>query len=177
MPLFTFGMATASSASSWILNLGRSLWAALPAQGLLLPGWHCWQYFGTPEYLRVAKASALLFYEQFVRKGYTPVARRNLARPDSESAFACWSRGSIVRVTGEADWLERAREQAHQCFTWCVRMILSSHPINLRQARDADHRIGVCQRAKNTALQVSAPFQVIRCSNFFRATGDKRYSS
>jgi hypothetical protein len=100
------------------IRVGGSASAGIAPAGLALAG----QFFDNPDYLRVAQASGQYFYENFVKKGYTTGGPGEILQcPDSESAFGLLeSLVVLYEVTGAEHWLEKAREQAHQCFTWCV---------------------------------------------------------
>jgi hypothetical protein len=98
--------------------VGGSASAASAPAGLALAA----RFFNQPEYLRVAEASAQFFYAQFVTRGYTTGGPGEILQcPDSESAFGLLESFVVLyEVTGAAHWLEKACEQARQCFSWCV---------------------------------------------------------
>lgn len=154
--------------------VGGSTSASTAPAGLAL----AWQYFQTQDYLRVAKASARYYYDQFVQKGFTSGGPGEILQgPDSESAFGLLESFVVLyEVTGEAEWLQKAREQAHQCFTWCVSYdfqfptdstfgmldmrTLGSVYANVQNKHSAP---GICTLSGDSLFKL------------FRATGDRRY--
>jgi hypothetical protein len=98
--------------------VGGSASAGIAPAGLALAG----KYFGDAEYTRVSRQSAQFFYEAFVKKGYTTGGPGEICQcPDSESAFGLLESFVVLyETTGEKDWLDRARDMANQCITWCV---------------------------------------------------------
>lgn len=79
-------------------------------------------WFGEPEFLRVAEASARDYYQNHVRKGLTTGGPGEiLSAPDSESVFALLeSFVALFEATGDAFYATAARETAAQAATWVV---------------------------------------------------------
>jgi hypothetical protein len=98
--------------------VGGSTSAGITPAGLAL----AWQFFGDPDYLRVATAAGQYFYDRFVQQGYTTGGPGEILQcPDSESAFGLLESFVVLyEVTRETHWLAKAVDQANQCFTWCV---------------------------------------------------------
>lgn len=81
-----------------------------------------YQFFGNPEYLRVAKESAEFYYQNWLSKGYTTGGPGEILQGvDSESAFGLLESFVVLyETTGDAKWLEYAKENAHYCSSWVV---------------------------------------------------------
>ena len=154
--------------------VGGSASAGIAPAGLAL----AWQYLGNAEYLRVAQESAQYLYEQFVQKGYTSGGPGEILQcPDSESAFGLLEALVVLyEVTGERGWLEKAGEQARQCFTWCVSYDFQFPPestfgrLDMRTTGSVYANVqnkhsapGICTLSGDALLKL------------FRATGDERY--
>jgi hypothetical protein len=79
-------------------------------------------WFGEPEYLRVAEASARDYYQNHIRKGLTTGGPGEiLSAPDSESVFALLeSFVALLEETGDPFYAMAARETAAQAATWVV---------------------------------------------------------
>lgn len=78
--------------------------------------------FRRPEYLQAARESAESYYANFLRKGYTTGGPGEILQcVDSESGFGLLESFVVLyEITGEARWLEYARECAHYCSSWVV---------------------------------------------------------
>ena len=100
------------------LLVGNSTSGSTAPAGLALAG----QYFAAPDYLRVARAAAAAYYDRFVRQGYTTGGPGEICQcPDSESAFGLLESYVVLyEVMGERNWLDCARDMAHQAATWCM---------------------------------------------------------
>lgn len=100
------------------IRVGGSTSAGTAPAGLA----EAYRFFGDPAYLRVAKASARYFYQNFLSKGYTSGGPGEMLQcVDSESAFGLLESFVVLyEVTGEAEWLAYARECAHYCASWVV---------------------------------------------------------
>ena len=98
------------------LHVYGSTAAAIAPAGLALAS----DYFGDPEYMQVAKASAELYYMRDVKKGYTTGAPGEILQcPDSESAFAMLeSFVTLYELTGDKHWIAPAELVAGQCASW-----------------------------------------------------------
>lgn len=98
--------------------IGGSASGGIAPAGLALAG----QFFQEKEYIEVAKASALYFYNNFIKKGITTGGPGEICQcPDSESAFGLLEAFvTLYEVTGEMHWIKKAEETANQCMTWCV---------------------------------------------------------
>ncbi|MFO7636143.1 MAG: hypothetical protein R6W96_02400 [Clostridia bacterium] len=82
----------------------------------------CADFLDEPSYLDLARESALQYHRRFVEKGFTTGGPGEILQcPDSESAFGFLeSLVVLYETTGEEQWLAMAKDQANQCFTWCV---------------------------------------------------------
>lgn len=100
------------------IRVGGSTSASTAPAGLA----EAYRFFGNPDYLRVAKESARYFYQNFLSKGYTTGGPGEMLQcVDSESAFGLLeSYVTLYDVTGEAEWLDYACENAHYCSSWVV---------------------------------------------------------
>lgn len=100
------------------IRIGGSTSASTAPAGLA----EAYRFFGDPDYLRVAKESARYFYQNFLSKGYTSGGPGEMLQcVDSESAFGLLESFVVLyEVTGEAEWLDYARENAHYCASWVV---------------------------------------------------------
>lgn len=78
------------------------------------------RYFGRDDYMEVAKASAIYYYEKYISQGITCGGPGDaLQNPDSESSYAMLeSFVTLYELTGESRWLEYAEEMAAQYSTW-----------------------------------------------------------
>jgi hypothetical protein len=154
--------------------VGGSTSASTAPAGLAL----AWQYFQNDDYLRVAKASARFFYDQFVQKGFTTGGPGEILQcPDSESAFGLLESFVVMyEVTQEPEWLQKAREQADQCFTWCVSYDFQFPPDSTFGRLDMRTLGSVYANVQN---KHSAPGICTLSGDslfkLFRATGDRRY--
>ena len=80
-------------------------------------------YFHKPEYLEVAKASAMYFYNQYVIKlGLTGGCCGDILQDaDAETAFGLLeSMMALYFTTGDKQWLSRAKVEADLCATWTL---------------------------------------------------------
>ena len=154
--------------------VGGSTSAAIAPAGLAL----AWQYFGNQDYLRVAAAAGQFFYQQFVQKGYTTGGPGEILQcPDSESAFGLLESFVVLyEVTGETHWLDKAREQAHQCSSWCVSYDFAFPPDS------TFGKLGMCTAGSvyaNVQNKHGAPGICTLSGDMlfklFRATADRRY--
>jgi len=77
-------------------------------------------YYGNPEYLKVAKQLACKYYTEFTERGISCGGPADALQGfDSESSYALLeSYVTLYEVTGEKEWLGMAREQAAQFATW-----------------------------------------------------------
>ena len=98
--------------------IGGSTSGGIAPAGLAL----AWQYFRKEEYIRTAEEAARYYYKHFVKKGLSTGGPGEIIQcPDSESAFGLLESFTVLyEVTSEPSWLEKAKEMANQCFTWCV---------------------------------------------------------
>lgn len=82
----------------------------------------CADFLDRPGYLALAEEAAFAYYRRFTQAGYTCGGPGEILQcPDSESAFGLLeSLVVLYEVTRDPRWLARAKEQADQCFTWCV---------------------------------------------------------
>ncbi len=98
--------------------VGGSTSAGIAPAGLA----EAYRFFGDPAYLRVAEAGAEYFYQKFLSKGYTTGGPGEMLQcVDSESAFGLLESYVVLYdVTGDAKWLEYAKENAHYCASWVV---------------------------------------------------------
>src|SRR5262249_24736306 len=71
--------------------------------------------------LKVAGEIAGHYVVNFVQKGFSTGGPGEILQcPDSESAFGLLESFVVLyEVTGDSQWLARARDMAHQCMTWC----------------------------------------------------------
>ena len=81
-----------------------------------------YRFFGESEYLRVAKESAELYYQESLSKGYTTGGPGDMLQcVDSESAFGLLESFVVLYdITREEKWLKYAKENAHYCSSWVV---------------------------------------------------------
>jgi hypothetical protein len=80
-------------------------------------------YFGQPEWLAAAEASATFYYQRDVEKqGFTSGACGDISQDaDSETAFGFMeSLMALYRYTGKPVWLQRAEVQAALCASWTL---------------------------------------------------------
>lgn len=100
------------------ITVGGSTSASTAPAGLALAS----EYFHEPRYLDVAAGSAELFHSRDICAGVTTGGPGDaLQCPDSESAFGLLeSFITLYEVTGDRVWVERARDAANQCASWCV---------------------------------------------------------
>jgi hypothetical protein len=101
---------------SGLLVVGGSTAGAIVPAGLALAA----RRFKSDEHLRVAIAAAELFHQRFVRAGLTCGGPADaLQCPDSESAAALLESFVVLfEISGDAIWIERAADVAHQLATW-----------------------------------------------------------
>ena len=80
------------------------------------------QFFGEEVYLKTARESAEMFYQNDAVKGYTTGGPAEILQcPDSESAFALLeSYVALYEVTKEEKWLDYAVYMADFCSSWVV---------------------------------------------------------
>ncbi len=98
--------------------VGGSASAGIAPAGLA----EAWRFFGEEKYLKTAKESAEYYYRNWLSKGYTTGGPGEMLQcVDSESAFGLLESYVVLYdVTGEAKWLEYAKENAHYCSSWVV---------------------------------------------------------
>jgi hypothetical protein len=98
--------------------IGGTASAAIAPAGLALAS----QYYGNAEYLSIAEQSARLYYTRDVQGGVTTGGPGDaLQAPDSESSYALIESFILLyEMTGKAEWLKAAREQAAQFAIWIV---------------------------------------------------------
>lgn len=80
------------------------------------------EYFGESCYLELAKEAADYYYRQFALVGFTAGACSDiLQNADSETSVAfATALITLYEATGEAKYLEQAKDLAHLCATWTV---------------------------------------------------------
>lgn len=80
------------------------------------------EYFGKPEYLKTAEKAAYDLYRQFAILGFTSGGCGDiLQNSDSETAAALMtSLTTLYETTGNASYLQQARDLANLCATWTV---------------------------------------------------------
>ena len=80
------------------------------------------EYYGQPDYLRVAEEAAADLYQQFAVRGFTSGGCGDiLQNSDSETAAALMtSLTTLHETTGKDGYLQQARDLAHLCATWTV---------------------------------------------------------
>jgi hypothetical protein len=81
------------------------------------------QYFGNPEYLKVAKQAAGFYYERdLAGLGFTSGACADIMQnADSETAAGLMTAlMALYEVTGDGKWLEMSRNAANLAATWTV---------------------------------------------------------
>ena len=81
------------------------------------------EYFNDPEYLQVAKASALYLYSKYtVKLGLTGGCCGDILQDaDSETVFGLLeSMMALYFATGNGQWLSRAKAEANLCATWTL---------------------------------------------------------
>ena len=80
------------------------------------------QYFGEPNYRGVAEQAAEMFYDRYVRQGFTTGGAGDILQcPDSESAFGLLEAYIILyETTDDPKWLAMARDTGNICASWCM---------------------------------------------------------
>ncbi len=135
-------------------------------------------YFNHPEYLEVAKASGRHYRDRFLSIGYTNAGPGDaLQCPDSESNFALLDAYlSLYDVTGEAEWIDAARDTANLGSTWCVtydyRFPASSTFGKLDMLTTGTVYANVQNKHSAPGLCTLSGDSLLK---LFRATGDRRY--
>ena len=81
-----------------------------------------WQYFGSEEYLNVARLAGEKYYSDFVARGLTYGGPGEaLCAPDSESAYAMTeSMVLLYEATKEEKWLKYAVDSLHLLSSWIM---------------------------------------------------------
>lgn len=154
--------------------VGGSASAGIAPAALVLAG----MYFKDHRYIDTAKAACEYFYEKFTKKGYTTGGPGEILQcPDSESAFGLLESFIVLyEALAEEKWLTMAKEQADQCFTWCVSYDFKFPPestfgklgmhtagsvfANVQNKHSAP---GICTLSGDSLFKL------------FRATGNKKY--
>lgn len=158
---------------------GKILWgqtcsASTAVGGLALAS----DYFGEPEFLEIARQSGEHFYRNFVSAGITNAGPGDaLQCPDSESCFGLLeSFTTLSDVTGQAQWMDYARDVAHQGASWTM-----SYDFRFPSASTFG-QLGMLTTGTvwaNIQNKHSAPgicsLSGIGLLKLFRATGDVRY--
>lgn len=149
--------------------------AAAPG-GLALAGY----YFNDPEYMRVAKASAQFYYNRdVVNLGLTGGGCGDILQDaDCESAYGFL--GSIMalyEVTGDKEWLTKARTVANLGATWTVSYDYEFPPGNTLYNLKANIAGAVWASVQN---KHAAPGICTTSGDYlfklYRATGERRYA-
>jgi hypothetical protein len=138
-----------------------------------------YQYSGNPRYLEVAEASMRMYFERDLYNGYCGGGPAEILQaPDSESlqdiAESCIV---LYEITGNKDWLEKAKYATNMLSTWMVSYDYS-FPEGSAMEKAGIHAAGsVFASSQNNH---SAPGWYIQSGDFllklFRATGDYRYA-
>lgn len=105
------------------LDTGKIVVGGSTAGGIAGAGLcRAYQYFGNEEYLHIAEAAALLYYERDAQNGYTTGGPEEILQgPDSEScAGLLETMVTLYETTHAGHWLEKARHMAHLCASWTV---------------------------------------------------------
>lgn len=156
--------------------IGGSASAGIAPAGLALAG----TYFNNSEYLESAAAIADYYYDNYVRSGLTNGGPGEILQcPDSESAFGLLESFIVLyEETGEEPWLEKAKDAANQCITWCVsydfewpctsefaRLNMRTTGSVIANSQNKHSSPGICTLSGNSLFKL------------YRETGDKKYLS
>ena len=138
------------------------------------------RYFNEPEYLRVAQEAGDFYYHRDItERGFTGGACGDISQdPDSETSFGLL--GSLVAlydVTGQIDWVLKARDAAALASTWTLSYDYV-FPAASQISKIGGHMAGaVFASAQN---KHAAPGICTSSGDYlfklFRATGDSRYA-
>jgi hypothetical protein len=154
--------------------VGGSASASIAPAGLAL----AFAQFGNPDYRRVAEAGAEYLYQNFTQNGVTTGGPGEILQcPDSESAYGMLeSFVTLWEVTGQAHYLDKAKDAAHQCASWNVsydfvypsdalfgRLELKSVGAVLANVQNKHGAPGICTLSGDSLLKL------------WRATGDAFY--
>lgn len=138
------------------------------------------QYFHDPELLSVAGAAARYYYARdVVRQGLTSGACGDISQdPDSETAFGfLQSLMTLYDVTGDAQWLDKAKVQAALCSTWVLSYDASFPPSSGIGGLDCHMAGAVFASAQN---KHAAPGICTSSGDYlfrlYRATGNPLYA-
>jgi hypothetical protein len=155
--------------------VGGSTSAAIAPAALL----YAYKYFGDENYRRVALQSAEYFYQNYIQKGITCGGPGDaLQNPDSESSYSMLESFMVLyEQTGDAKWLQRSREMAHQFATWVMpynyvfpnnslfgRMNFKTVGTVWANTQNKHSATGICTHSGSALLRL------------FRYTGDMRYA-
>ncbi|MEG1835127.1 MAG: hypothetical protein RR229_03280 [Oscillospiraceae bacterium] len=155
----------AGSASSGIASAGLAL---------------CGEYFNNKDYILVAEKLADVYYENYVKKGYTNGGPGEiLACPDSESAFGLLESFVVLNaVTHNKKWLDYAVDTASICASWCVAYDYNykKHTQFYKRFVSSTGAVWASVQNKHAAPGICT---LSGASLFclYRATGDKKYLS
>ncbi|MBK7711949.1 MAG: hypothetical protein IPJ37_14025 [Bacteroidales bacterium] len=137
------------------------------------------EYFNEPEYLRIAEASARMYYERDFLNGYAGGgAAEILQSPDSETAWDMVESCIVLYdVTKKPEWLAKAKFAAHTLATWMVSYDYV-FPEGSAMAKAGTHAAGsIFASSQNNH---SAPGYYILSGDcllrLFRATGETKYA-
>jgi Highly conserved protein containing a thioredoxin domain len=154
--------------------VGGSASGGIAPAGLTLAS----EFYGDREYLHIAIQVAEYYYDNYVKKGITTGGPGEILQcPDSESAFGLLeSFVALYEITGGKEWLDKARDMANQCFTWCVSYDFK-FPSGSTFGKLGMHTAGSVYA--NVQNKHSAPAICTLSGDslfkLYRATGDKKY--
>jgi hypothetical protein len=154
--------------------VGGSACGGIAPAGLALAS----EFFGSEAYLEVACQVAAYYYESFIKKGYTTGGPGEILQcPDSESVFGLLESYVVLyEITGDHSWIDKAKDTANQCMTWCVSYDYI-FPKNSTFGKLDMHTAGSVYA--NVQNKHSAPGICTLSGDslfkLFRATGDKKY--
>jgi hypothetical protein len=150
------------------------------ASGSMVPGGlvMAWKLLGDEKYLRVAEASAIHYYEKYVRAGIINGGPGEiLQNVDSESTSNMLeSYVAMYEITGDRRWLPMAEDTARQCASWCVSYDFT-FPADTHFGRMGMHTLGSVYASVQNKHSAPGFCTLSGASLFrlFRATGDRRY--
>jgi len=156
------------------LLIGGTCAASTAIGGLALAS----SWLGEPRHLEVAKQAGDYYHQHYIQRGLTNAGPGDILQcPDSESCFGLLeSFVTLYEVTGDPDWLQPARDTAHQAATWVTNYDFAFPPDSTFGKLDMLTTGTVWANIQN---KHSAPgiCTLSGCSllKLFRATGDRRY--